>query len=304
MTTVQSRPAVAVANREAVEAPTRRLRSPGRDALRRFLRNRSAVVGLVIAAIFVVLAAAGPWIVPYGMDAQSLPNRLKPPSEAHWFGTDDLGRDIFTRVILGAQISLKVGVLAVLLALAVGSTVGLLAGYTGGWADNAFMRFMDVVLAFPSTLLAIGIVAMRGPSLDMVMVAIGVVTIPHYARLSRSMALTLKEREYVTAARCLGASSPRIISRHILPNALSPLIVQATLGIATAIVEAAGLGFLGLGAQPPAPEWGLMLTSSRAFITNAPWAMIFPGVAIMVTTLAFNLLGDGVRDALDPHLKD
>ncbi len=302
MTTVETRPAVAAAR--PVELPTKRLRSPARDALRRFLRNRSAVAGLIIAGLFIALAAAGPWIVPYGLDAQSLPDRLKPPSAAHWFGTDDLGRDIFSRVLLGAQISLRVGVIAVLLALVVGSTVGLLAGYTGGWADNLFMRLMDIVLAFPSTLLAIGIVAMRGPSLDMVMVAIGIVTIPHYARLARSMALSLKEREYVMAARCLGATPPRIISRHILPNALSPLIVQATLGIATAIVEAAGLGFLGLGAQPPAPEWGLMLTSSRAYITNAPWAMIFPGVAIMVTTLAFNLLGDGVRDALDPHLKD
>jgi peptide/nickel transport system permease protein len=165
------------------------------------------------------------------------------------------------------------------------------------------MRGMDIVLAFPSTLLAIGIVAMRGPGLEMALVAIGIVNIPVYARLSRSMALSIKEREYVLAARCLGSSGVRIVGRHILPNSLTPLIVQATLGIATAIIEAAGLGFLGLGAQPPAPEWGLMLTNGRAFLINAPWAMIFPGLAIMVTTLAFNLIGDGVRDALDPNLR-
>ena len=280
------------------------LRSPARDALRRFLRNRSAVVGLGVALLFVLIALAGPLFAPFGADEQQLANRLKPPSPLHLFGTDELGRDLFSRVVLGAQISLRVGILAVLLSLLVGSTVGLMAGYLGGWTDGVFMRVMDVVLAFPSTLLAIGIVAMRGPSLDMAMVAIGIVNIPIYARLARSMALTLKEREYVLAARCLGAPGGRIVTRHILPNALSPLIVQATLGVATAIVEAAALGFLGLGAQPPTPEWGLMLTTGRAFLITAPWAMIFPGLAIMLTTLAFNLVGDGVRDALDPHLKD
>ncbi len=290
----------------AITLPTAgaRIRTPTRDALRRFSRNRSALVGSVFVALLVFLALLGPVIAPYGADAQVLSNRLKPPSPSHFFGTDDLGRDVFSRVILGAQISLRVGVVAVLFALSIGTTIGLLAGYAGGWPDGLFMRTMDVVLAFPSTLLAIGIVAMRGPSLDMAMIAIGIVTIPIYARLARSMALTLKEREYVMAARCLGASSARIVSRHVLPNALSPLIVQATLGIATAIVEAAALGFLGLGAQPPAPEWGLMLTNARAFLINAPWAMIFPGSAIMLATLAFNLVGDGVRDALDPYLRD
>ena len=203
----------------------------------------------------------------------------------------------------GAQISLRVGVLAVGIALFTGGTLRLVAGYAGGWVDGLFMRTMDIVLAFPSTLMAIGIVAMRGPGLEMALVAIGIVNIPTYARLARSMALTLREREFVLAARCLGAGDARQIGLHILPNALSPLIVQATLGIATAIIEAAGLGFLGLGAQPPTPEWGLMLTNGRAFLLNAPWAMIFPGAAILLTTLAFNLVGDGVRDALDPSLR-
>jgi peptide/nickel transport system permease protein len=279
------------------------IRSPTRDAVRRFLASRTAVVGLTVAAFFVALALLAPFVAPYGVDQQSLGDRLKSPSLAHLFGTDELGRDVLSRVMLGAQISLRVGLFAVLLALGVGSTLGLIAGYIGGWIDGLFMRGMDIVLAFPSTLLAIGIVAMRGPSLEMALVAIGVVNIPIYARLVRAMALSLKEREYVTAARCLGARAPRIIGRHVLPNALSPLIVQATLGIATAIIEAAALGFLGLGAQPPAPEWGLMLTNARAFLINAPWAMIFPGAAIMLTTLAFNLVGDGVRDALDPNLR-
>jgi peptide/nickel transport system permease protein len=279
------------------------IRSPTRDALRRFFASRSAVVGLAVAVFFIAMAVLAPLLAPYGADLQSLGDRLKPPSQAHLFGTDDLGRDVLSRTMLGAQISLRVGVLAVLIALLTGSTVGLTAGYLGGWIDSVFMRGMDIVLAFPSTLLAIGIVAMRGPGLEMALVAIGIVNIPVYARLGRAMALTLKERDYVLAARCLGAVTPRIIGRHVLPNALSPLMVQATLGIATAIIEAAALGFLGLGAQPPAPEWGLMLTNARAFLINAPWAMIFPGAAIMLTTLAFNLVGDGVRDALDPNLR-
>jgi peptide/nickel transport system permease protein len=279
------------------------IRSPLRDGLRRFLSSGSAVVGLIVVLTFVLLAVLAPLVAPYGPDQQLLTDRLKPPSPQHFFGTDDLGRDVLSRVIYGAQISLRVGVLAVVIALLTGSTLGLIAGYAGGWLDGLFMRGMDIVLAFPSTLMAIGIVAMRGPGLEMALVAIGIVNIPTYARLARSMALSLREREFVLAARCLGASGGRQIGRHILPNALSPLIVQATLGIATAIIEAAGLGFLGLGAQPPTPEWGLMLTNGRAFLLNAPWAMIFPGGAILLTTLAFNLVGDGVRDALDPSLR-
>jgi peptide/nickel transport system permease protein len=295
-----ARPAAHLALTPAA-APPKSLRTPAGDALRGFLANRAAIVGALVVLFFVLVAFLAPWVAPYGADQQSLTDRLKPPSAQHWFGTDDLGRDILSRVMLGAQISLRVGILAVLIALVTGTLIGLQAGFLGGWVDGIFMRGMDIVLAFPSTLLAIGIVAMHGPSLDMALVAIGVVNIPVYARLARSMALSVKEREYVQAARCLGASGPRIVASHILPNSMTALIVQATLGIATAIIEAAALGFLGLGAQPPAPEWGLMLTNSRAFLINAPWAMIFPGLAIMLSTLAFNLVGDGVRDALDPR---
>jgi peptide/nickel transport system permease protein len=279
------------------------IRSPFRDGVRRLLNSSTAVVGLSVVLAFVLLAVLAPLVAPYGPDQQALADRLKPPSPQHLFGTDDLGRDVFSRVLYGAQISLRVGVLAVVIALLTGTTIGMVAGYRGGWVDGMFMRGMDIMLAFPATLMAIGIVAMRGPGLEMALVAIGIVNIPTYARLARSMTLSLKQREYVLAAQCIGASGGRVIGVHILPNAMSPLIVQSTLGIATAIIEAAALGFLGLGAQPPTPEWGLMLTNGRAFLLNAPWAMIFPGLAILLTTLAFNLLGDGVRDALDPSLR-
>jgi len=282
---------------------TTSVRSPLRDSLRRFFASGSAVVGLVIVLAFVLMAVGAQWITPYGADQQLLTDRLKAPSAQHLFGTDDLGRDVLSRVVFGSQISLRVGVFAVALSLLTGSVLGLVAGYSGGWLDGLFMRGMDIVLAFPATLMAIGIVAMRGPGLEMALVAIGIVNIPTYARLARSMAISLRERDFVIAARCLGANGPRLVGLHILPNALSPLIVQATLGVATAIIEAAGLGFLGLGAQPPTPEWGLMLTNGRAFLLNAPWAMIFPGLAILLTTLAFNLVGDGVRDALDPSMR-
>jgi peptide/nickel transport system permease protein len=261
------------------------------------------MAGLLLILLMAFLAAAAPIIARYDPVEQQLVQRLKPPTSAHYFGTDNLGRDVFARVLHGGRISLRVGFVSVTLGVVLGSLLGLIAGYGGRLADSAISRSMEVLLAFPSTLLAIAIVAARGPGIENTMMAIGVVSVPVYARLMRSSVLAIKEREFVTAARCTGASGTRILFGHILPNSLSPLIVQATLGFATAIIEAAALGFLGLGAQPPTPEWGLMLTDARNFLLNAPWAMIFPGAAIMVTVLGFNLFGDGLRDALDPQLK-
>jgi peptide/nickel transport system permease protein len=284
-------------------APQRRGRGPVTDALRRLVRDRAAMAGLALIVAMAILAVAAPLVARYSPVEQELVQRLKPPSGAHWFGTDNLGRDVFARVVYGGRISLRVGFVAVVLGVVVGSLLGLLAGYGGRAADSLISRLMEIVLAFPSTLLAIAIVAARGPGIDNTMMAIGAISVPIYARLMRSSVLAIKEREFITAARCTGASGARILFGHILPNGLSPLIVQATLGVATAIIEAAALGFLGLGAQPPTPEWGLMLTDARNFLLNAPWAMIFPGLAIMLTVLGLNLFGDGLRDALDPQLR-
>ncbi len=283
--------------------PLRGARSPWRDALRRLVHDRAAIVGFSLIAGMTLLAVFAPLVGRHDPLAQELVQRLKPPTSAHWFGTDNLGRDVFSRVLHGGRISLRVGFVSVAAGGFIGSLLGLIAGYAGRAADTIISRVMEVVLAFPSTLLAIAIVAARGPGIENTMMAISVISIPVYARLMRSSVLALKERDFVMAARCIGASGSRILFGHILPNGLSPLIVQATLGIATAIIEAAALGFLGLGAQPPTPEWGLMLTDARNFLLNAPWAMIFPGAAIMVTVLGFNLFGDGLRDALDPQMK-
>lgn len=249
---------------------------------------------------FLLLAFAAPLIAPADPMAQALYNRLSPPTLEHPFGTDDFGRDILSRVIYGARISLRVGVFAVLIALILGTCIGVVAGYWGGWIDQILMRLMDLLLAFPSILLAIGIVAILGPGLENAMLAVGIVAMPQYARLVRASVLTVRETDYVMAARALGASDWRILCVAVLPNCLAPLIVQATLGLATAILDAAGLSFLGLGAQPPTPEWGAMLSQGRELIVRAPWVLTFPGGAIFFTVLAFNLVGDGLRDALDP----
>ena len=283
--------------------PARAARTPWRDALRRLVKDRAAIAGLLIIGLMAFLAVGAPLITRQNPLEQELVQRLKPPTAQHLFGTDNLGWDVFSRVLHGGRVSLRVGFVSVALGAFVGSLLGLVAGYGGRLADTAISRTMEIVLAFPSTLLAIAIVASRGPGIENTMMAIGVMSIPVYARLMRSSVLTLKERDFVLAARCVGASGNRILFGHILPNGLSPLIVQSTLGIGTAIIEAAALGFLGLGAQPPTPEWGLMLTDARNFLLNAPWAMIFPGLAIMVTVLGFNLFGDGLRDALDPQMK-
>ena len=267
---------------------------------RRFLSNRAAVVGGAFMGLFLLLAALAPWAAPYDPLEQDLYNRLSPPSMTHPFGTDDFGRDILSRVIYGTRISLRIGVAAVMIALVAGTVIGIVAGYYGGALDQVLMRLMDLMLAFPSILLAIGIVAILGPGLDNAMIAIGVVAIPQYSRLIRASTLTVREADYVQALRALGAKDLRILMTAVLPNCLAPLIVQSTLSLATAILDAAGLSFLGLGAQPPTPEWGAMLSGGRELILSAPWVLTYPGVAIFVTVLAFNLLGDGLRDAFDP----
>jgi len=275
------------------------------DAWLRLRRSSNARVGMAIMLTFVLIGIFIPLVMPYNPRTDSdLLNRLKPPAQGRLFGTDDQGRDLFRRVLHGANISLRVGLLSVTLALVTGSIIGLTAGFLGGLTDNVAMRFMDIMLAFPATLLAIGIVAARGPGLNNTMLAIGVVQIPVYARIARSATLSIKEQDYMLAARCIGVGTLRRIFRHVLPNSLSPIIVQGTLSIATAILEAAALGFLGLGAQPPTPEWGAMLADGYKYLTiGAWWVLLFPGVAIMLTVLGFNLLGDGLRDALDPRLR-
>jgi peptide/nickel transport system permease protein len=258
------------------------------------------MIGGGMMCLFLLVALLAPWVAPYDPIEQDLYNRLTPPGFDHPFGTDDFGRDILSRVIFGTRISLRIGLTAVFIALVVGTAIGLTAGYFGGNLDQALMRLMDLMLAFPSILLAIGIVAVLGPGLENAMVAIGVVAIPQYARLMRASTLSVREADYVQALRALGATDLRILWTAVLPNCLAPLIVQATLGLATAELDAAGLSFLGLGAQPPTPEWGAMLSGGRELILSAPWVLTYPGLAIFVTVLAFNLLGDGLRDAFDP----
>ncbi|MCX8088394.1 MAG: ABC transporter permease [Meiothermus ruber] len=278
--------------------------TPTQLAIRRFMKSSSGKIGLVMAILLVLLALLAPLLKPYNPATdRDFINRLKPPSAERLFGTDNLGRDIFTRVIHGSRISLQVGLIAVALSLVTGTLLGLAAGYFRGNLEVLIGWITDILLAFPSTLLAIAIVAVVGPSLTNAMIAISITQIPVYIRLARSVVLSARELDYVQAATALGAPNRRILLRHLLPNALPPIIVQATLSIGTATLETAALGFLGLGAQPPAPEWGAMLSDAfrGGYALNAPWTMVFPGLFIMVTVLAFNLLGDGLRDALDPR---
>ncbi|WAA13989.1 ABC transporter permease [Fervidibacillus halotolerans] len=278
--------------------------SPWKEAWRTFRKNKLALVGGGIVTFFILLAIIGPFVVPEGIDDQKLTEaRLQPPSAEYWFGTDDFGRDIFSRVVHGARISLSVGFFSVMGSIIVGSFLGILAGYYRGIVDGVISRIFDIMLAFPSILLAIGIVAVLGPSLQNALIAIAIINIPTFGRLIRSKVLSVKEEEFILAAKSIGMKDTRILFHHILPNSMPPIIVQGTLAIATAIIEAAALGFLGLGARSPKPEWGRMLADSQAYFINAPWMMIFPGLAIILTVLGFNLLGDGLRDALDPKMK-
>jgi peptide/nickel transport system permease protein len=275
----------------------------GYAAWRRFRRSPGAIAGAVVVGLILLAAIFAPLVAPQDPLAQALGNQSLPPSAAHWFGTDKLGRDVFARVVYGARTSIAIGFVAVGVAITAGTLIGLIAGYSGGRVDGVLMGAMDVMLAFPSIILAIGITTILGPSITNLMIAVGIVYIPQYARLARSSVLQVKQMEYVEAARAIGARVPAILLAHILPNIVAPLLVQATLGIATAELEAAGLSYLGLGARPPAPEWGAMLNDARDYWVTAPWALVVPGVAITTLVLGFNLLGDGLRDALDPSAR-
>lgn len=278
----------------AAESPTAR-------TLRRFLRRRGAVLGLIVITFFVALAVLAPLVAAYDPAAQSWTSVRKAPSAAHWLGTDDVGRDVLTRVIYGARASLLAGVVSVGIAIAFGVPLGLIAGYLGGFVDALLSRLTDAMLACPFLILAIALAAFLGPSLSNAMVAIGVTTTPIFVRLTRGQVMAVKVEDYVEAARAVGNPRWRIVLVHILPNILPALIVQATLSIAAAIIAEAALSYLGLGEQPPMPSWGSMLNSAQRFLANAPWMAVWPGVAIFLTVLSFNLVGDGLRDALDPR---
>jgi peptide/nickel transport system permease protein len=282
---------------------TAREATPARRALRRLMRRRGAMLGLAIVVIFVVLALFAPWIAPYDPIATSWSAVRKPPSMQYVFGTDEIGRDVLSRVVWGARASLLAGLVSVSISMALGVPVGLLAAYVGGWTDSLISRFTDAMLAVPFLILAIALAAFLGPSLSNAMIAIGVSATPIFIRLTRAQVLAMKVEDFVEAARAVGNPHWRIALRHILPNVLPPLIVQASLAIAAAIIAEASLSFLGLGQQPPAPSWGSMLNTAKNYVDNAPWMAIWPGLSIFLLVLSFNLLGDGLRDALDPKHK-
>jgi peptide/nickel transport system permease protein len=272
------------------------------DALRRLRRNPGSMLGLALLVLVILAALFAPLITHYDPLKIVPGERLKPPSTTYWFGTDAFGRDIYTRIVYGAQISLRVGIVSVAIATLLGVTGGMLAGYFGGWTDSTIMRAADLTLAFPGILLALVVIAILGTSLFNAMIAVGIAAAPTYARVSRAMVLKVKAEPFIEAAICVGNPPHRVMLRHILPNVLGSLVVVATLGIAGAIIAGAALSFLGLGAKPPTPEWGLILSEGRAYLRHAWWTTTFPGLAIMVTVLAINLLGDGLRDALEPRM--
>jgi peptide/nickel transport system permease protein len=281
---------------EHVETPTRR-------ALRRLRNRQGAMLGLIVIVAFILLALFAPLVSPYDPAAQSWAAVRKPPSVLHWLGTDEVGRDILARIIFGARASLLAGLISILIAISVGVPVGLLAGFLGGFLDGLLSRITDAMLACPFLILAIALAAFLGPSLGNAMIAIGITTTPIFVRLTRGQVMAVKVEDYVEAARAVGNPRWRIALVHILPNILPALLVQATLSIATAIIAEASLSFLGLGQQPPAPSWGSMLNSAQRFLSTAPWMAVWPGLAIFLTVLSFNLLGDGLRDALDPRAR-
>jgi peptide/nickel transport system permease protein len=289
---------MAVSQAVAVDLPHE---SPSARAWRRLRKRKSAVFGLFVIVLFVLIAILAPLIAPYDPTQQSWTSIRKPPSLPHWFGTDESGRDLFSRVIFGARASLLAGVVSISIALGLGVPIGLLAGYGGRWIDAVIGRITDAMLAIPFLILAIALAAFLGPSLENAMIAIGLTATPIFVRLTRGQVMTVKVEDYVEAARAVGNPPVRVAVKHILPNIMPALIVQATISIATAIIAEASLSFLGLGQQPPAPSWGSMLNTAQRFLTNAPWMAIWPGLAIFLAVLSFNILGDGLRDALDPR---
>ena len=282
---------------------TGKKRSQAYETWRHLKKNGLAMTGLVILAIIILLAIFADYIAPYPYDLQDYGAVHQTPSLQHLFGTDNLGRDIFSRVIYGTRVSLQIGFISLLGGALVGCFLGAIAGYFGGAVDSVIMRFCDILMAIPRIVLAISIASALGPGLTNAMIAVAISSVPNFARVVRASTLTVKDQEYIEASRCIGAKNLRIIMRHIFPNVLAPIIVQATLGVGTAIILAASLSFLGLGVQPPTPEWGSMLSAARTYMRDYPHMVIFPGLAIMVTVLALNLFGDGLRDALDPKLK-
>ncbi|MDX3809644.1 ABC transporter permease subunit [Bosea thiooxidans] len=293
----------------AAAAPSGTPPHPAREFWTYFSANRGAVAGLVVIVLVLLCALFAPLIAPHDPDMTNNAVFLKPPfwqeggSLSYPLGTDAIGRDILSRLFFGARLSLVIGIAVVAIAIAVGVVLGLIAGYFKGIADIAIMRLMDILMTMPSLLLAIVIVAILGPGLMNAMLAVAIVVLPHYVRITRAAVIAETSKDYVIAAKVSGAQTVRLMFSEILPNCAAPLIVQATLGVSTAILDAAALGFLGLGAQPPTPEWGTMLADAREFVLRAWWVVTFPGLAILITVLAFNLLGDGLRDALDPKLK-
>ncbi len=289
-------------SRPRYAAPQREIAARPRQ-LPLLLRNPLTLIGLILIVFFAISALMAPAIAPMDPSDQILSLRLKPPFPGHWLGMDQLGRDVLSRLLFGARISLTVGLVVVTSAGLVGTVVGLVAGYVGGVLDEILMRLTDVFFAFPPLILAMAIAGALGPSLNNAMIAIAVVTWPVYARLVRGQVLALRQREFIEAARGIGASTPRILFRHLLPNTLSPLLVQASFDMGGAILSAAGLSFIGFGARPPTPEWGVMISEGSKFFSTQPWLSFFPGLAILLTVTSFNLIGDGLRDILDPRLR-
>jgi peptide/nickel transport system permease protein len=278
-------------------------RTPWNMMVSRFNKNKRAMVGLWMTVIFVIVAILARWIAPYDPIVQNMQVMLESPSWNHPFGTDEFGRDILSRIIYGAQISLMIGIVGVLISVIIGVTLGTVSGYFGGKADTLIMRIMDIFMAFPSFLLALAIVSVLGPGMSNVMIAIGIFSIPTFARISRSSVISVKNKEFIEAAKAMGGTHMFIIFKHVIPNSIAPIIVLSSLRIATAILTASGLSFLGMGAQPPTPEWGAMLSTGREYLRTSPHVSTIPGLAIMFMVLSFNMLGDGLRDALDPKMK-